>query len=460
MNRRFSLSYLASVAVATGVGALCLFPARAGLPAQGDLVSPFALRPPRFAIQSIGLLPGGNSSIALALNEAGQVVGSATTPSRNAVPIFWEPDITRAPRDWITRMDGLVLTNSSDESVGHAFAINDAGQAVGRIAQNNLTPQAFVWEKNKGIRTLGALESGQNSVARAINDSGQIVGYSGNNARRRAFLYELNADTPRMTALGIPDKNYWCQAFAISNKGTIVGEADSFDKTIPFATELAEPDGHDPEHLGTAGQQLTTQISVNGVQTGVLGRIVRAPHGFVWFPEPADAATLARQTEREAAQKADSVRYAAGSFVSVGHLGGGYAGALGISPNWVCGVSRAKTGENRAILWNARTRKMSSLGTLGGKASLAWSVNTNGATVGWARDGQNRQRAFLYLFTTETTGKTHDLNDLLAGGGAQWTLTDARDINERGQIVGRGFYRDPQTNVTTEQGFILTPLSP
>ena len=74
------------------------------------------------------------------------------------------------------------------------------------------------------------------------------------------------------------------------------------------------------------------------------------------------------------------------------------------------------------------------LGTLGGTYSGATAINNNGQVVGFATTatGSADRRAFLY-----SGGNLLDLNNLLPSGSS-WNLTDARDINDLGQIVGMG----------------------
>lgn len=55
-------------------------------------------------------------------------------------------------------------------------------------------------------------------------------------------------------------------------------------------------------------------------------------------------------------------------------------------------------------------------------------------------------RAFLW-----ERGKMTDLNTLIPRGSG-WKLTEAIDINDRGQIVGMGQFRG------VEQAFLITPV--
>jgi probable HAF family extracellular repeat protein len=121
----------------------------------------------------------------------------------------------------------------------------------------------------------------------------------------------------------------------------------------------------------------------------------------------------------------------------------------------------APTGQRytRAFLWQTGT--MYDLGTLRDDPTLGFSsssgINEAGTVVGWAENEDGERRAFIYQ-----GGQMQDLNDLLylydANGNtisAGITLTEARDINEDGLIVGWGRVKGGTTTVT--RGFLLTP---
>jgi probable HAF family extracellular repeat protein len=85
-----------------------------------------------------------------------------------------------------------------------------------------------------------------------------------------------------------------------------------------------------------------------------------------------------------------------------------------------------------AFLWQGGI--MSDLGTMGGKESRATSINDKGEIVGYVNDDNGLSRAFLWR-----DGTMYDLstNTFFAGGSSQ-----ALEINNQGQIVGVGGYRN------------------
>jgi len=70
-------------------------------------------------------------------------------------------------------------------------------------------------------------------------------------------------------------------------------------------------------------------------------------------------------------------------------------------------------------------------------------------TIGksWFSPRERWYRAFLW-----EDGVMEDLNDLISSDSG-WELNDARDINNRGEIVGWGMYKD------NEHAFLLTPIN-
>lgn len=105
-----------------------------------------------------------------------------------------------------------------------ATAINNAGQVVGSstISVNSFTPQAFIWTSGqiKGLGTLG----GSNSSAADINDLGQTVGFSylGGNLGPVPTVWHNHS----ITSLS-PNVQSFSRARGINNSGQIVGELDN-----------------------------------------------------------------------------------------------------------------------------------------------------------------------------------------------------------------------------------------
>ena len=124
--------------------------------------------------------------------------------------------------------DGTVspLPLLSPGATGIAYDINNNSEVVGlTYFPDSQSYRAAVW-RNGGIEQIGTLPGDISSFPQAINDAGQVVGYSINSARKwRAFLWENGV----IRDLGIPNDP---QSFALgfNNAGQVVG---GFQSTIP-----------------------------------------------------------------------------------------------------------------------------------------------------------------------------------------------------------------------------------
>lgn len=143
---------------------------------------------------------GGNESYALDINEAGQVIGNASTGTQ-IHGFVWENGV----------MTDLGTLGGSFSS---ARDINEAGQIVGYGFTANDELRAFLWED--GVMTdLGTL-GGNESYAISINDAGQVVGNAvTTTGEQHAFVWEDGV----MTGLGGPLSN----AYGINETGQIIG---------------------------------------------------------------------------------------------------------------------------------------------------------------------------------------------------------------------------------------------
>jgi probable HAF family extracellular repeat protein len=113
----------------------------------------------------------------------------------------------------------------------------------------------------------------------------------------------------------------------------------------------------------------------------------------------------------------------------------------------IVGWSDNNSSSQRAVLWTP-TGPID-LGSIGAPSSQAQalSINNGGDIVGWSQDANGEHRAILW-----SGGQLYDLNNLIPMNSG-WTLLEARDINERGWIVGFG--RNP-TNGDIH-AFLATP---
>jgi probable HAF family extracellular repeat protein len=308
-----------------------------------------------------------------------------------------------------------------------ANAINNSGQIVGYSWTADRTVHATMW--NGAVATdLGAL-GGDFSVANDVNDAGQVVGYAtGDFYRTRGVLW----DGTTATDLGA---NLF-DATGINNSGQIIGvgsvviPSNGFNTQESTASRAMLVNGTTTIDLGTLGGRNSNPSAINN-----LGQIVGYAEVVV------GDVTLSNR------------RAALWNGTSISNLGGdspNFSTATAINDiGQIAGYSVFAGGGLRATVWNENSTI--DLGTLGGNQSFAFGINALGQVVGSANSIDSN-----VLLATLWNGVTAiDLNSFLeANVAADWLLTEATDINDSGWIVGNA------TNKISglSHAFVLTPV--
>jgi probable HAF family extracellular repeat protein len=289
---------------------------------------------------------------------------------------------------------------------GMALDINEHGQVAGAVYETlEAGPgRAVLWDDGT-ITDLGALPGGSDSWANGMNDEGQVVGWGFNSAlRRRAFLWQDGSITP----LGTLSGDDQAVAHDINNGGQVVGWSYA-DPGDPMHAVLWEDSSI--ADLGTLGGDNNVAHCIN------------------------DSGQVAGESETGGGTQRACVWQGGG----VTDIGGGGPGESSVArgnndQGQVVGHCQIPSSiYSEACMWENGNRTV--MGTLGGDLSSAAGINDSGVAVGWSETvpgDPSSRHAFIY-----NNGTMTDLNDLLPPGSA-WELLDARAINDRGQIVGRG----------------------
>ena len=257
-----------------------------------------------------------------------------------------------------------------------AYAINNAGEAVGASFNILGHARAFVWDG--AAHKIGSLPGYPYSEARGISDTGEIAGFAetGRPDRlrawvSRAFVRQPGGQLMDIGTLGGP----YSAAYAVSALGTVAGKADTGDGTT---------------------------------------------HAFTW-----------NET---------------GGMTDLGTLGGPNSAAYAVSSaGAVTGVSETDTlGTRHAFV--SVDGQMRELPPLAGRnSSAAYAVSADNSVFGASQATGGTKCATLWR-----NGKPTDLNTLLPAHSG-WVLTEARAVNNRGQIAGQGFLNGKPC------AFLLTP---
>ena len=165
------------------------------------------------SMTDLGTLPGGEAfSVAYAINDAGQIVGTSLNESGGNSAFLWENGA-------MTDLGKL----AGGPDISNANAINNAGQIVGLSYKGDTTYHAVLWI-NGVIYDLGDLPGGEDrSKAVDINSQGQIVGMSSSALGFRGVLWDggsmtdLNDLIDPLSGWRIEGTN------AINDRGQILG---------------------------------------------------------------------------------------------------------------------------------------------------------------------------------------------------------------------------------------------
>jgi len=187
-------------------------------------------------ITDVGALPGTYFAYTSAVNSRGQVVGQALNTIPDPYSIYGQGYQARAFL-WDSKkgMQDLGTLGGTD---AFATAINDQGQVLGWSYTNSvpspicaaqspapaaavLTTSSFIWDKKNGMRDIGGL-GGTCTLANDLNDHGQIVGGSSLTGDTQFHPFVWEAATGVTDLLGASNGNLGI-AFSISSSGVVVG---------------------------------------------------------------------------------------------------------------------------------------------------------------------------------------------------------------------------------------------
>jgi probable HAF family extracellular repeat protein len=301
-------------------------------------------------------------------------------------------------------------------SFSDAYGVNDAGQVVGYSTLAVSGVRGFLWSGGS-LTDLGTLPGSTNSYGTDLNEAGQVVGYSTfqDSNHSRAFLWYGGS----LTDLGTLGGDY-TRADGINEAGQVVGEAS----LTTGASHAFRYSGGTMTDLGTLGGGWSEAFDINDTGQIVGDSYITGNSAYHAF------------------------RYSGSSMTDLGVLNGHYSIAYGINASGDAVGYRSFTGDvsYRACRWSGGV--MSDLPSLfAGASSNAEAINSAGDVVGYSflSGTGGAYHAFVYSGWTIA-----DLNSYLPTGSG-WTLYEARDINDYGDICGWGYSPSGQRH-----GFLMT----
>lgn len=351
--------------------------ASVGVLACRDASSPTAADPPpNFAKSDLGITvtsigPAKGGSEAEDVNDAGLVVGNLyVTPSR---AFLWTP---AQPRGTTGTLQDLGTLGGPG---AQAKAVNNSGHVVGGTGDAAGVGRAFLWTRAGGMQDLGLAPGWTGAMAVDLNESGQVAGFASTDVGQRAALWTVSVDAGGAV-----------QVLSRESLGTL-------------------PDGGSSVAFGMNN----------------LAQVVGYAYYPVWGPNRAVLWT----------------RTPTGWMIEdLGVLPGDYGStAYGVNDQGqVVGVSMPQQGCFHAVLWTTQSGKltgMRALETPGGCPAEAWAINNQAQVVGRLRNNGRDEAA---LWTLAADGSTASIKNLgrLSGTASSLAIGLSASVGGLTEVVG------------------------
>ena len=325
-----------------------------------------------------------------------------------------------------------------------ATAINNRGQVVGWSTTRNGAKHAFLWHQGRMIDlgTLGGTLAGTQSSALALNERGQIVGWSTTRSgTKRAVIWGENGIRPLPWSR--PDAHIPGGTGAIQRRGSSVATGINEDGDVAGYWWLVTSSTPGIGEVRSFCRGPGATCSFGGVwhkgEFGGLGTIGGSANGINDAGDVAGSNSVFHDLParmilwREGGNHVTWFQPAPGVGYGIGHTSGTV-----LAPPWPTVVGwTLSNGRRQASLWDGNSRKPPLLlGTLGGSKSVAYGINTRSQVVGESAMKEGRAHAFVWH-----SGMMRDLGTLPGGRSSR-----AAGIDDRGHIVGSSSTRAGHTH--------------
>ena len=343
-----------------------------------------------YTVTDLGTI-GGAHSTACGNNDSGQVTGAAATATGELHTFLWQEGV----------MTDLGTLPGKLFSEGRA--LNNRGEIAGDATNTGGPPfSSAMWDSQGGSVALPTLRGGPAAFAININNRSEVVGASRNLIRD---LHAVSWKDGTVTDLGtLLPTDHQSVARSINNRGQVVGNSSPAfgDPPPPPVRPFFWHDGQFTD-MGSLGGTWGTAYSINERGEAVGGSFLASGemHAFLWKDGGiSDLGTLSSTPTSRLSDLSVSCTLRTDLGVSFGT----FSLATSINNNGqVVGRSRDTVGNDRAVLWYHGTiTDLNDQIQSGSGWTLveASSINSSGQIVGFGRIG-GQNHAFLLTPATD-----------------------------------------------------------
>jgi probable HAF family extracellular repeat protein len=243
-----------------------LLPCAVVLVAAGVAILLMRRPPVRYKLTFLPSL-GGARADAYSINDLGQVVGIAQTPTDAVYMFLWDRE--RGFQE-VERFD--------DPPHAGGMCLNNLGQIAGTVTDDNGNQRSFFRDPNGREQLLGTL-GGQQSATEALSNTGRVVGHAETADRlRHAFIWDPVTGMRDLGTLGGPTS----AALGVNDTGQVVGFSETPDRGTRIVLWDGPPD-YPPIDLGDAGiGPFICEINNHGMVVHRFGTVTGKTYFRTW----------------------------------------------------------------------------------------------------------------------------------------------------------------------------------
>ena len=252
-----------------------------GINSSGQVVGISGTNNPGFQATEFGVgssatalnLPGSTSSEALAINDSGEIVGESTE--------YTAPGQNSATYAFVQSNGSTTYLDSSVSSFSMADGVNDSGEVVGTLDTSSFAQHAFIADPNGTVTDLDAAIGGyDSSTANGISNSGLVTGTVYGDY---TYIYDTKtASVTFLPSLKDPNGGSGIIGAAINDNGDVTGysyaannEPHAFIYSNGALLDL-DPNGSD--NTATMGES----INDKGQVVGSFTEGINTPYAFLY----------------------------------------------------------------------------------------------------------------------------------------------------------------------------------